>query len=574
MATKKELRALITLAGKVDPTLQSAMLKATGQTKKLSENYKNSAKHASRLSDIIKGSFVGSLAASGVTYILSQIKQLGSESLGLASNLIEVQNVVDTTFKNNASSINKFAKSALKDFGLSELQAKQFTGTLGAMFKSSGVAENDLARLSTDLAGLAGDMSSFYNLDQETAFDKIRQGISGETEGLKALGINMSVANLEAFALSKGIKIQYQNMTQAEQALLRYNYLMSSTADQQGDFAKTSGEYANQQRVFKENLNQSAATLASKFLPYLNKAYTKGNEILSNTDFGAIADKLGKGLELAGKGIKFLVDNSGTILPLLGGLLGYFTAIKALNIGASFAALANPISLAALVIGGLVAAGIAVYKNWGNIKAEGKAFANFMSAWGISIKDGVTDAFDAMKNRVLINFEVLKGGLKGVANFFIKIINGIVKGLNKLQINTPDWVPGIGGKSFGFNIATIPLYAKGGIATRPSIFGEAGPETAIPHKRTPRSYALLYQTANILGLKGKSNANKTSRQFDLNATRIIKLKSENKATSKNKGNLMVNVYESKNAKMTAQEVIEVFKDYFGDPDDEGRLALG
>jgi hypothetical protein len=78
----------------------------------------------------------------------------------------------------------------------------------------------ELVEMSTTLAGLAGDMASFYNLDAQEAFDKLRSGISGETEPLKQLGINLSVANLEAFALANGIEKSYDKMTEQEKALL------------------------------------------------------------------------------------------------------------------------------------------------------------------------------------------------------------------------------------------------------------------------------------------------------------------------------------------------------------------
>ena len=110
-------------------------------------------------------------------------------------------------------------------------------------------------------------MASFYNLDIETAFEKIRSGISGETEPLKQLGINMSVANLEAYALAQGIETSYNSMTQAEQVMLRYNYLMSVTADAQGDFARTSGTWANQTRLLSENWKRFTGVLAEQLLP-------------------------------------------------------------------------------------------------------------------------------------------------------------------------------------------------------------------------------------------------------------------------------------------------------------------
>ncbi len=83
---------------------------------------------------------------------------------------------------------------------------------MGAMLKSSQVADDMVQQMSTNITALAGDMASFYNLDSDTAFEKIRSGLSGETEPLKQLGINMSVANLEAYRMAQGIQIAYSDM--------------------------------------------------------------------------------------------------------------------------------------------------------------------------------------------------------------------------------------------------------------------------------------------------------------------------------------------------------------------------
>lgn len=108
----------------------------------------------------------------------------GMQCVNAASDLQEVQNVVDTTFGESANQIDAWAKTAITQFGLSETKAKQFASTLGAMMKSAGMAGDEVVKVSEDLAGLAADMSSFYNLDFDTAFQKIRSGISGETEPL------------------------------------------------------------------------------------------------------------------------------------------------------------------------------------------------------------------------------------------------------------------------------------------------------------------------------------------------------------------------------------------------------
>lgn len=188
---------------------------------------------------------VGALSAAGVVSILSK---WGKAAIDAASDLSEVQNVVDVTFGDSAGRIDAWSKEAGKAYGLTEKQAKQYTATIGAMLKSQGMADDEIVKTSTDLAGLAADMASFYNLDFDTAFQKIRSGISGETEPLKQLGINMSAANLEAFRLAQGIEKTYSAMSQSEQTALRYQYIMQATADAQGDFARTSDGYANASR--------------------------------------------------------------------------------------------------------------------------------------------------------------------------------------------------------------------------------------------------------------------------------------------------------------------------------------
>ena len=213
--------------------------------------------------------------AIGSAFVAKQIIEFGKAAIGVASDLNEVQNVVDTTFgTDGAIKINEWARNAAESFGESELQAKQFTSTLGAMFKSMGVGQADMEEMSMSLAGLAGDMASFYNLDPTEAFEKLRSGISGETEPLKQLGINMSVANLEAFALSEGITKAYTSMTQAEQATLRYQYIMSATADAQGDFADTSDSLANQQRILQLEIQTLAAEIGQDLMPIAQEILT------------------------------------------------------------------------------------------------------------------------------------------------------------------------------------------------------------------------------------------------------------------------------------------------------------
>ena len=224
---------------------------------------------AKQSSENIGNSFSGMLkklaAGFSAVKIGKALLDLGKDALEAASDLAEVQNVVDVTFGDNANQIEKWAKNAGTQFGLTETQAKKFTSTMGAMLKSSGMAGDEIVTVSTDLAGLAADMASFYNLDFEEAFSKIRSGISGQTMPLKELGIDMSVATLNAFALQQGLEKTFDQMSQSEQTMLRYQYLMSATADAQGDFSRTSDEYANSMRTLETNITRVKTALGKSF---------------------------------------------------------------------------------------------------------------------------------------------------------------------------------------------------------------------------------------------------------------------------------------------------------------------
>ena len=186
-----------------------------------------------------------------------------------ASDLNEAQNVVEQTFGKTAKSIEQWTTTTEKSAGISQTASTQWSGFMGAMLKSSGVSQTASASMSKNLVQLTGDMSSFYNVSTSDMWEKIRSGISGETEPLKQLGINMDVANLSAFALSEGIKKPYKEMSQGEQTTLRYNYLMSVTKDAQGDFGRTlSGSFANQVRVAQMNLADLGRNIGTVLLPY------------------------------------------------------------------------------------------------------------------------------------------------------------------------------------------------------------------------------------------------------------------------------------------------------------------
>lgn len=247
------------------------------------------------------------------------IIDFGRSAVNLGSQITEVENVVDVAFGSMSDKAYQFASTAKEQFGLSELAAKQYSGTMMAMMKSSGVAQDAASKMSISLAGLAGDIASFYNIDTDTAFQKIRSGISGEIEPLRQLGINLSVANMEAYALSRGITTSYNAMSQAEKVALRYNYLMSVTGDVQGDFVRTSGTWANQVRLLTLNFQSLSAVIGQGLIAGILPAIQALNALMAKLMQAANAFRnfmyvlMGKKLKGSQSGVSDIVSNLGGI---------------------------------------------------------------------------------------------------------------------------------------------------------------------------------------------------------------------------------------------------------------------
>ena len=192
---------------------------------------------------------------------VKKIVDFGKSCLELGSDLAEVQNVVDVTFPNMTAQVDKFAKSAAQSFGLSETMAKRFTGTFGAMAKAFGFSESQAYEMGSSLTKLAGDVASFYNISQDEAYTKLKSVFTGETESLKDLGVVMTQTALDSYALANGFGKTTAKMSEAEKVALKYSFVQNQLAAAQGDFARTSGSWANQVRILALQFDSLKATI-------------------------------------------------------------------------------------------------------------------------------------------------------------------------------------------------------------------------------------------------------------------------------------------------------------------------
>ncbi len=384
-------------------TQNEKAIKEYGQAQtKAALNSEEFSKAQDKLKTMVKAVAVV-VAAAGAAVLA-----FAKNGLELASDLAEVQNVVDVTFGDGAKIIDQWAKDAAEAYGLSILSAKQYTGTMGAMLKSMQLSDDVALDMSTSLVGLAGDMASFYNLDHETAFEKIRSGISGETEPLKQLGINMSVTNLEAYALSQGITEAYSSMTEAEKVTLRYNYLMQVTADAQGDFARTSDGFANQQRILKLEIQNLSASLGEKLLPIINEMMPKIIDFVKNIDLTPITNALDWILEnidkiaagAAALGAAMITWNVvATVQAVVKAIKGWQLATEGMTVAQkllNLAMAANPIGIIITAVAALVAAIVVLWNTNEDFRKKVVKIWNSIKDFFIELGAKIKEIFNAI----------------------------------------------------------------------------------------------------------------------------------------------------------------------------------
>ena len=214
-------------------------------------------------------------------FAVDKIIDFSKQAIQLGSDVAEVQNVVDVAFGDMSSAVDEFAQNAITNFGMSELAAKRTASTYMAMASNMGLSQAEAAEMSLTLTGLTGDVASFYNISQELADIKLKSVFTGETETLKDLGIVMTQANLEAFALSQGITKSISAMSQAELVTLRYNFVLDQLSLASGDFIRTQDSWANQTRILSMQWQQFMSIIGEALIQVLLPVVQTLNRIVS-----------------------------------------------------------------------------------------------------------------------------------------------------------------------------------------------------------------------------------------------------------------------------------------------------
>lgn len=243
---------------------------------------------------------------------------------------VEALNLFNVALGDCAGAAKEYAESVSAIAGIDMKEWMTYQGAFYQLADGYGLASDASERMSKNLTQLAFDLSSLWNVDAETAFQKLQSGMSGQIKGLKVWGINVSVAQLKETALAHGIDLATSKMTEAQKATLRYVTIMEQTSKAQGDMARTIATPANALRILnaqwtqaKRAMGQVVSLVAVEVIPWFQalvqiirevaeafadfkgyKTPTPDLKDLSNTTidpkpFDKVSDSLGKATESA-----------------------------------------------------------------------------------------------------------------------------------------------------------------------------------------------------------------------------------------------------------------------------------
>ncbi len=438
-----------------------------------------------------------------------------------------MQSKFEVVFGEMNKDAEKWASSFQNSVGGSRVQIKGMLADTQDMLTGFGATTQEAFSFSTRIQELGTDLASFQNLQGGTAegVERLRKGLLGETENLKAMGIVINETNMKQKAMEMGYGDNLKALTEMEKMEIRYAIALEQSKNAVGDATRTSEGFANMMRNLQGRIGDAVTELGVKLLPAATKFVAWAIEKIPvvQSFMEKLFDAIGKGatwiadnvlpsltvaFNILSAGISWITEN--VIPPLLQAFdwiarnfdiigpalvamiltvivpafVAWATAAAATaaaNIAAAAATIAALLPILAPIAAiGLAVAGLAlIWKKWGSdIKGFVKNAVDTITTYFNTFKSNVVGIFDTIKSKVSSVWNGIYSGIKGTINKIISAMNGMISGLNKLKFSIPSWVPIIGGKSWGFNIGKIPALAEGGIIQRAGsvLVGEEGPE--------------------------------------------------------------------------------------------------
>lgn len=474
---------------------------------------------------------IGQQMASTGKQILSSIGNIVMTASEWSAQVQQQKFVYDNLDPTIQKSIN-LNKNLASSLGMTKQQYMNNTTATADFLARTGMSSQAIAEQSGKLTTLTADMAAFADVPVDDAASDFRSALMGNFEVMDKYGVSLSVATIEQGSYAKEIGKSWNNMTQAEKAQATLNAMLEQGSSISGLAKQESSGFTMQLQLMKQRLMETAASIGEKLFPVLEPLISKISECAQR-----VAEWANEHPKLT-QAILMVVGVIGTLMAVGGPLIMLFASLATISlaVGVGMLPLVGIIAGVTAVIVGLVAVGVTLWQNWETIKSKASSIWNNIKSTVVNvvnnIKSNVTSKWNSIKSTTLSIWNNIKSSISNVVNGIKSTVSNVFNtvkstvttiwnGIKSAIINPINTAKSavsramsaiksavnvllkpklklphisVSGK-FSLNPPSVPKigvqwYAKGGIMTRPTMFGlngntahvggEAGPEAILP----------------------------------------------------------------------------------------------
>lgn len=430
---------------------------------------------------------------------VDRIKDFGLACVNAAADANAMNSQFTQVFGDFEESASDSLSAIAEQAGIAENRMKGSFTKIASFAKTTGMETEDALELSERAMIAVADSAAFYDRSLEETTESLQSFLKGNYENDSALGLSCTETTRNA-AANKLYGKSFNELSEAQKQLTLLQMVEDANAASGalGQAARESDTWTNQTGNLQQAWKDFEAIIGATFLPSLINFVAGLAEKIQGASEKLIAFK------------QWCAENE-TIVKILGiavatittAIIAYNVAINAATIatsiatatttafGAVLAFITSPITLVIAAIGALVAAGVALYKNWDVVSAKCAELWKNVVARFTALKTGVTAIFKSLVEAVKTPINSIIGFINGMVSGVTTGINSVINALNRLQIDVPDWVTDLTGlTTFGFNLKTItapqiPYLEKGGVLEKGQIglLEGKGAEAVVPLDR-------------------------------------------------------------------------------------------
>lgn len=346
MTTNSENEVAMNIVGMNDSSTTKALediatglgniVKGLNNVSSATKNTKSSMKSLSGISKIFNFGAITILGKKAVKTLSGFIDK--------SNQYIETLNLFKVSMGDLTDQATEFVNRFSGGLGVDPADVMRYTSMFYNLADGFGVAKDEAYKMSWNLTQLSYDLSSFYNLPIDQAMQKIKSGISGEIEPMRAIGIALDQATLQETAYKLGIEQRVATMTRAQKTELLYYQIMTRTTKAQTDMARTILQPANALRVLRNQFTMLGRAIGNIFIPILTalipyvQVVTKWLTALAQTIANALGFEIDTnawdtGTSEISAGIENIEDSAAGAAKEIKGMLAPFDELNVIEFG-------------------------------------------------------------------------------------------------------------------------------------------------------------------------------------------------------------------------------------------------